>query len=49
MIYLQSVHDIIIELLTNSNMENILLISLGMLIVFSFITFSLKFINKVRW
>jgi hypothetical protein len=49
MIYLQSVHDIIIELLTNSNMENILLISLGILIVFSFITFSLKTINKVRW
>jgi hypothetical protein len=49
MIYLESVHQILIELLTNSNMENILLISLGMLIVFSFINFTIKAINKVRW
>jgi len=49
MIYLQSVHNIIIELITNSNMEDILLVSLGILIVFSFINFTLNSINNIRW
>jgi len=49
MIYLQSVHNIIIELITNSNMEDILLVSLGILIVFSFINFTLNVINNIRW
>ena len=49
MIYLQSVHNIIIELITNSNMEDILLVSLGILIVFSFINLTLNAINNIRW
>ena len=49
MIYLQSVHNIIIELITNSNVEDILLVSLGILIVFSFINFTLNAINNIRW
>jgi len=49
MIYLEAVHQILIEIITNSNMENLLLLSLGIVIVFSFISFSLSTINKVRW
>jgi len=49
MIYLESVHNIIIDIITNPNMENILLVSLGILIVFSFINFTLNAINNIRW